>query len=447
MICKTAIRLVMIATATLGGSPAEAQSGAASRTVRPVVTVTQRGRTFASIQINVDGEGKNIVGDAANGPTIAVDPRNPEVMVIGWRQFDKTNSNFRQAAYTSSNDGGLTWTQPRTLKPGRFRDDLALAADASGNFYYLTTLMSPALFKSTDRGNTWTRHTVANVGQKGWLTIDKSNGAGKGSIYTLWSSSSDSGDSCNLARSTDGGASFEPPITLPSPQMKWGTLAVGPESRVYLAGATLDAGGHVVVRSRNADLSKQAPVFDLIRQVKLGGTSGNARGPNPGGMLGRVWVAVDHSSGRRRGNVYVLASVDPPGEDPMDVMFVRSSDGGKTWGNPVRVNDDAAGGNTWQWFGMMSVAPTGRIDAVWNDTRKSATGNVSELRYAHSNDGGDTWSASIAVSRPFDSFVGYPNQNKIGDHFHMVSDNSGVSVAYSATFNREQDVYFLRIDP
>jgi hypothetical protein len=44
--------------------------------------------SYQSFQVNVDGAQNNIVGDAANEPTIAVDPTNPDIMVIGWRQFD-----------------------------------------------------------------------------------------------------------------------------------------------------------------------------------------------------------------------------------------------------------------------------------------------------------------------------------------------------------------------
>ena len=49
------------------------------------------------------------------------------------------------------------------------------------------------------------------------------------------------------------------------------------------------------------------------------------------------------------------------------------------------------------------------------------------------------------MSASFDQSLGYPNQNKLGDYYDMISDNAGVSVAWAATFNGEQDVYFLRI--
>src|SRR5437762_363732 len=50
-----------------------------------------------SFQVNVNGSGQNIVGDAANEPSMCLDPNNPNRIAIGWRQFDTTNSNFRQS--------------------------------------------------------------------------------------------------------------------------------------------------------------------------------------------------------------------------------------------------------------------------------------------------------------------------------------------------------------
>src|SRR5262249_45256695 len=54
---------------------------------------------FVSHQVNVNGSGQNITGDAANEPSITVDPTNHNRMVIGWRQFNSVSSNFRQAGW------------------------------------------------------------------------------------------------------------------------------------------------------------------------------------------------------------------------------------------------------------------------------------------------------------------------------------------------------------
>jgi len=62
---------------------------------------------FVSYQVNVDANGNNIVGDAANEPSISVDPTNGNKITIGWRQFNTYTSNFRQAGYGYSTDAGV----------------------------------------------------------------------------------------------------------------------------------------------------------------------------------------------------------------------------------------------------------------------------------------------------------------------------------------------------
>src|SRR5215510_1161041 len=78
---------------------------------------------FISYQANVDANGNNIIGDAANEPSIAVDPTNPSRMTIGWRQFDTWTNNFRQGGWGYTSDGGVHWTFPGVLQPGVFRSD------------------------------------------------------------------------------------------------------------------------------------------------------------------------------------------------------------------------------------------------------------------------------------------------------------------------------------
>lgn len=87
---------------------------------------------FVSVQVNVDLLGRNIVGDAANEPSIAIDPTNPRKMAIGWRQFDSVLSDFRQAGVGFSHDGGATWTFPGSLTPGVFGTDHRQAVGCAG---------------------------------------------------------------------------------------------------------------------------------------------------------------------------------------------------------------------------------------------------------------------------------------------------------------------------
>jgi len=117
---------------------------------------------------------------------------------------------------------------------------------------------------------------------------------------------------------------------------------------------------------------------------------------------------------------------------------------GVNWSSPIKINDDP-GTTAYQWFGTMSVAPNGRIDVVWLDTRDNSVSNISALYYSNSIDGGVTWSTNERLSDYFNSHLGWPNQNKMGDYFDMVSDSNGAHLSWAATFNGEQDVYYSYI--
>jgi hypothetical protein len=428
------------------GQPARPQPYAAA--APPVVF-----GPHVSIQVNIDGVEANIPGDAANEPSIAVDPTDPNRMAIGWRQFDTIASNFRQAGWGYSDDGGRTWTFPGVLDPGVFRSDPVLDFDANGNFYYNSLTVDGSdftcnLFKSTDGGVTWGPGVYAYGGDKQWMTIDRTGGAGHGFIHQSWSIAGSCCGSNTFDRCMDGGNTFTTPSSIPSTPV-WGTLAVASDGTLYVSGVNIsdpDYGTFYVSKSTNAKNLFGTPTFTTT-QVNMGGSLvafGGTGTPNIEGLHGQVWIAVDRSSGPTAGNIYVLCSVDPLGTDPLDIHFIRSTDGGATWSAPVRVNDDAST-TAWQWFGTMSVAPNGRIDVVWNDTRNSGVVNMSELYYSFSTDGGVTWSANEQLSPVWNSYVGWPNQQKIGDYYDMISDDVGANLAWAATFNGEEDVYFLRI--
>lgn len=405
--------------------------------------------SYLSIQVNVDGLGLNIVGDAANEPSISVNPMNPLNMVVGWRQFNTVTSNFRQAGWAYTFDGGQHWTFPGVLEP-IFRSDPVLDADAHGTFFYqsLKGDFTADVFRSTDGGVTWDKPVAEWGGDKNWMVVDRSGGIGDGNVYGIWQRFASCCDTNVLTRSTDGGAGFASPVAVAfSPT--FGTLAVGPDGELYATGidgtSSQDFTHFVVSKSTDARNPGISPTF-TGRRVVLGGNMRLSTGPNPGGLLGQPNVAVNRSPGGARGQVYVVSSVGPVGGDPLEVRAIRSSDGGATWSAPVRVNDDLSSSN-WQWMAAHSVAPNGRLDVIWNDTRNSGSASISQLFYSYSWDGGATWAPNVAVSPLFNSMVGFPQQNKIGDYSTLVSNTAGADATYCATFNGEQDIYYVNVFP
>jgi len=399
-------------------------------------------------QVNIDAGGNNIVGDAGNEPSIAIDPTNPNRIVIGWRQFDTVSSNFRQAGYAYSTDAGNSWTFPGPIDPGHFRSDPVLDFDANGNFYYnsLTGNFNCDVFKIEDGGVVWDNGTYAYGGDKQWMRIDRTSGIGSGNNYSFWNSAYSDCYPGAFTRSTDFGITYENCETVAG-DPHWGTLAVGPAGELYLTGT----GQYTItlVKSTTAQDPNETVTWDFTSSVNLDGYLDGWSPINPQGLIGQAWVDVDVSNGSGQGNVYVLASVvRSSNNDPADVMFAKSTDGGLTFESPIKINTDSSTTN-YQWFGTMSVAPNGRIDVIWLDTRDAPTNSThdSALYYCFSTDQGVTWSDNEQVSDYFDPHIGYPQQDKMGDYFDMKSFDDAAHVAWANTLNGGQDVYYAKITP
>src|SRR5437016_5873012 len=143
-----------------------------------------------SYQVNVNSLGQNIVGDAANEPSLCIDPNDSRRLAIGWRQFTNVTSDFRQAGWAYSTNGGVRWAFGGLLETNVFRSDPVLASDANGQFYYLSLQTSPSfqcdLWKSTNGGMSWRRIGPALGGDKAWMAIDTTASPGRGNIYENW---------------------------------------------------------------------------------------------------------------------------------------------------------------------------------------------------------------------------------------------------------------------
>jgi hypothetical protein len=407
------------------------------------------GTMITTIQANVDTSSQNIFDDAANEPSIAINPLNPAEIVIGWRQFDNILSNFRQAGWAYTSDFGQSWNFAGRIEQGIFRSDPVLEYDSSGNFYYnsltydtnISTFMCK-VFRSFDGGASWDSGVDAAGGDKQWMAIDRTAGVGSGNIYSTWTAGSSICFPANFIRSTDGGNSYEP-CTDVDGYPAHGTMAINSAGILYIAGFGNSYDTIIVTKSADAQIPGSVITWSAPVDIFPDRSSFGIATVNPVGLVGQVNIDVDPNND----NVYLLITSERYSTfDPGDVMFSKSTDGGQTWSIPVQINDDSSTSNT-QWLGVMSVAPNGRIDAAWLDTRDAPGTDSSALYYSYSTDQGNTWSVNEKLSNLFDPHVGYPNQDKMGDYFDMISDNTGAHLAWANTLNAEQDVYYSFIVP
>lgn len=194
----------------------------------------------------------------------AVDPTDRNKMAIGWRQFDSVASNFRQASWGYTSNGGTSWTFPAVRQADIFRSDPVLASHATGRFFYLSLLSTffTDLWRSLNGGQSWTRLGAATGGDKQWFTIDTTSSTGRGFQYQWWSTASNNYEGRQFSRSIDGGFTWMNPINVPNSPV-WGTLDVNTNGDLFIGGVDSNLGQIWCVRSTNAKHGAVTPTFDL----------------------------------------------------------------------------------------------------------------------------------------------------------------------------------------
>jgi hypothetical protein len=145
-------------------------------------------------------------------------------------------------------------------------------------------------------------------------------------------------------------------------------------------------------------------------------------------------LSVDVSAGTNKGNVYV-AYANNSLKDGADIAFQRSTDGGVTFSAPVFLNS-RPGSDRAQWFPSVAVdKDTGRVNVMFDDQGIATSGDLMEVTWVHSDDGGLTWSKpSPLTARP--QHAGYGNdtgQPNLGDYNGATAQGGALYAAFPAT--------------
>jgi hypothetical protein len=146
-------------------------------------------------------------------------------------------------------------------------------------------------------------------------------------------------------------------------------------------------------------------------------------------------VAVDTSNGSYHGSVYVAYAANDS-DDGADIAFQLSRDGGTTFSAPQFLNINP-GSDRAQWFPTLAVdRDTGRVSVAWYDQSVAASGDLTEIVWTWSDNGGVTWEQPMPVSdRPFHAGWGNStSQPNLGDYNMAVAQDGAFFAAFSYTY-------------
>lgn len=425
---------------------------------------------FPSVQVTTD----NSVARAYNQPQMLVDPKDPNILVIAGGNY-----NAGTCSVWVSRDRGRTWSAGKGLArpPGYttcVRSDLGpwlgatFAADgslvlisAADNFGGQQTVNDLYAARSTDLGDSWT-FTIIHKGETNhvYTTSDGTTEVG-GEHYSLVNATA---DPTNLnyvyaaarvghasraapfglfgkvplrsvvATSSDGGRTFGPPVDV---------MAGTPLTTIFgafIPEVTVGAGGVVYAITREkAPPADPTKPFGPTSPVGVAGAGGR-KFISVSTDHGKTWktTTVDDSAVHCGGcdwppagaadpnnsNVYVVfGQSGSTSGTPTNIFFKSSTDGGKTWGKLLQLNDDA-NPSVDHYYPGISVAPNGRIDVAWIDFRSTLsfdptattkTEQFWDLYYTYSTDGGKTWARNMRISdRSMNKNEGYTVNDNYG---------------------------------
>ncbi len=424
--------------------------------------------------------------------SIAVNPNNPQDLVAGANTFyqdptqacqSPSGTTYGTQALYGSSDGGQTWTYncapwPSSLTGGVnganawFGSDPSMAWDANGNAYASYMLISQnsrgtsgaaiVVAESTDSGVTWSPVGIvvnniansSNFDDKDMMAIDTTSGRSyshTNRLYVIW----DENNTERVAYS-DNGTSWTTVVVENAANAGsdiGGDLAVGPDGTVYAIWDRLPAGGdtHVFAKSTDGGQTWSTPVQVAIGTLSSFGTNNSPPAQDKRGINAFGAIAVDTGSSPYSGTIYVVYPDFPSGVSSgtdVNIYEIHSSDGGSTWTAPVKVNDDT--GTATQFFPWVAVDPTsGDVVVSWYDTRNDPNNRKTQMFFAYSTDGGQTFQPNVQVTQASNQFsslnstVAYSdenstdntnyNANQYGDYAQITAQNGEAWVIWTDT--------------
>jgi len=385
-----------------------------------------------------------------NEPSICMDPNNP-MNIVAAANTDK---------YFISSDGGYSWYPGTLVSPGYVVwGDPCIIVDTAGDFYFFHLSYEQdgpwidRIYGQKFDFDTETWSDGSYMGKNGskaqdkeWAVVDSANN----NIYVTWTQFDEYGTSdptkfsnIMFSKSLDAGETWSPAKQIneisgdciDSGNTTEGAVpAVGPNGEIYVAWS----GPAGIVFDKSLDQGETWLDNDIFVSDQPGGWDFNIPGINR--CNGLPITCCDISNTDTRGTIYVNWSDQRNGEDDTDVWIAKSTDGGETWSDAIRVNDDEAGKQ--QFFTWMTIDQTnGDVIVVFYD-RRNHDGVGTDVYIARSQDGGETFENILISESEF-----YPSSSVFfGDYNNITAHDGQVRPIWIRADGTSRSVYTAIID-
>ncbi len=185
------------------------------------------------------------------------------------------------------------------------------------------------------------------------------------------------------------------------------TTAVDGNGTVYVAAASLNAQGNPLLGNLPA----------LGKQIKSGGIT----------IEGLQALLVSKKANNLAGVQYKAGGDGLGPLSGSDIVLFKSTNGGRSYTGPVRVNQDPRAGDADQFQPWMAVTESGQVNISFFDRRNDPANYFIDTYLARSEDGGATWTDRRASQRMWDPAVNAPTSVSgkfIGDYQGLVADDN-----------------------
>jgi len=241
----------------------------------------------------------------------------------------------------------------------------------------------------------------------------------KGEVYATWydnqlnalmqSKSNSRGRLWSLAVPIAGIAGVNEPFAGESfRNLSLPTSAVDSQGNVYVVAASLNAKG--------APLLGNLPLPEVGRQIKSGELD----------VSELIEMLGTKDANNIAGKDYKAGGDGPGPSSGSDIVLFKSTNGGRSYSGPVRVNQDAGNGDADQFQPWLAVTPSGQVNVSFFDRRNDPANYFIDTWLARSEDGGRTFSDRRVSQRMWDPAVNAPTSVSgkfIGDYQGLVADD------------------------